>query len=170
MQIKRYRKGFTLLEMMAVIVIMAILAMIALPSYQRYVSKARLEEGRAMLNQTYLWLDKMYNKNSAYKMTKNGAFITNADLPPNKNSGGNTTSYTFSIKKTCASDADNNSDSATFCLIATPDANQLASAGGGKECGTLMVNQAGQFKIQVTKSDGSQEILSTPKHGGVTCF
>lgn len=48
-QIRRSR-GVTLIELMLVIVVMAILAAIALPSYQQYVLKGRRAEAIAALN------------------------------------------------------------------------------------------------------------------------
>src|SRR5574343_135853 len=48
-QIRR-RSGVTLIELMLVVVVVAILAAIALPSYQQYVLKGRRAEAIAALN------------------------------------------------------------------------------------------------------------------------
>lgn len=42
-------QGFTLLELMIVVVIIAILAAIALPSYQKYVQRTRRSDGQSAL-------------------------------------------------------------------------------------------------------------------------
>ena len=45
------KKGFTLIELMIVVAIIAILAMIAVPMYQRYIERARNNAAQAMLQQ-----------------------------------------------------------------------------------------------------------------------
>lgn len=46
---KHISKGFTLIELMICVAIVAALAVIALPSYQAYVAKGRRADGRAAL-------------------------------------------------------------------------------------------------------------------------
>ena len=48
---KALNKGFTLVEVMIVVAIVAILTTIALPSYSRYQEKGRLTTAKAFLNQ-----------------------------------------------------------------------------------------------------------------------
>lgn len=49
MFIKKRAKGFSLLELMAVVAIMGILLAIAVPSYQNYIRKARKSSATALL-------------------------------------------------------------------------------------------------------------------------
>ena len=51
----RKSAGFTLIELMMVIVVMAILAAIALPSYQQYIKRGKITE--ATSNRTYVGFD-----------------------------------------------------------------------------------------------------------------
>ena len=45
----KYKKAFTLIELMIVVAIVAILAMIAVPMYQRYIEQARSNTTRSLL-------------------------------------------------------------------------------------------------------------------------
>ena len=48
---RRHPRGFTLIEVMIVVVIVAILASIAFPSYQRYVLRSHRVEAQALLSE-----------------------------------------------------------------------------------------------------------------------
>gem|GEM_PF-2260550 len=48
------KKGFTLIELMIVVAIIAILAMIAVPMYQRYIERSRNSASQSMLQQIAL--------------------------------------------------------------------------------------------------------------------
>ena len=54
----RPSQGFTLIEAMIVVAIVAILAAIALPSYQEYVRRGHRAEARAGLQQAATWMER----------------------------------------------------------------------------------------------------------------
>jgi len=59
-------RGFTLIELMIVVVIVALLASIALPSYARYVEKARRADAKSALLDAAQRLERCYTQNNTY--------------------------------------------------------------------------------------------------------
>ncbi|SEP85004.1 type IV pilus assembly protein PilE [Ectothiorhodospira magna] len=58
--------GFTLIEVMIVVVIIGILAAIAYPSYLRYIERSHISEGRAALLQAAQWMERRYTQDNRY--------------------------------------------------------------------------------------------------------
>ncbi len=63
---KKDRRGFTLIELLVAMVIIAILAAVALPSYQESVLKAKRAEGRAALMRTMQQQERYYSQKTSY--------------------------------------------------------------------------------------------------------
>lgn len=59
-------KGFTLIEVMIVVVIIGILASIAYPSYQEYVRRGFRAEGQAFLSDVAARQERYFSQNNAY--------------------------------------------------------------------------------------------------------
>jgi type IV pilus assembly protein PilE len=58
--------GFTLIELMIVVAIMAVLVAIGIPSYSSYVLKGKLTEGQTLLSDLQLREEQYYADNRAY--------------------------------------------------------------------------------------------------------
>ena len=64
-------KGFSLVELMVVIAIVAVLTAIALPMYQNYVSKAKIAEAYSFLGSNKAYISE--------QVISNGGFLTNLE-------------------------------------------------------------------------------------------
>ena len=82
------KKGFTLLELIIVIIVIGILASIALPRYMRVTERARVTEAKNMLSTLRNSQIRYYTQHLAYCQV-----IGNLDIEIGNVSGGDTTAY-----------------------------------------------------------------------------
>ncbi len=68
-----HQKGFSLIELMIVLAVVAILAAIAYPSYQDQMNKSRRTDGQAFLLEMATLMEHYYTENNSYA----GATVTN---------------------------------------------------------------------------------------------
>jgi type IV pilus assembly protein PilE len=132
---KQAQQGFTLIELMIAVVVVAILGAVALPSYRSYVQKA--ERGAAksvMLN--------LAQTEERY-FTNNGAYLAFAALPTaapagwQNYSGSSTSSVKYNIAVAAGSIANTGAlISDAYTITATPVATDAL-------CGTLKLDSTG---------------------------
>ena len=85
-------RGFTLIEVMITVAIIAVLASIAIPNYTDYVRRGQIQEGFSQLSQYRVRMEQYYQDNrSYYSATNAAAGNCGAALP----SGGNAQYFTF---------------------------------------------------------------------------
>ncbi|MFV5462986.1 type IV pilin protein [Acinetobacter towneri] len=109
--------GFTLIELMIVVVIMAILAAIALPSYQNYVTRAKIKEAQSNLIALSLSAENMYQRTLSYPEATPATTTTAATKA--KFSSWNPSSSDFKYTYL--------SDKSTYTLTATGETNTKVS-------------------------------------------
>jgi type IV pilus assembly protein PilE len=66
MQMRRYMRGVTLMELMIVVVIIGILAAIAYPNYREFVTRAKRTEARAALLKIATNQERYYLQNNIF--------------------------------------------------------------------------------------------------------
>ncbi|HZX79753.1 MAG TPA: pilin [Lysobacter sp.] len=67
--------GFTLIELMIVVAIIAVLAAIAVPAYQDYIARAQVTEGLALATSAKAGLVDYYNDRGVFPADNNGAHM-----------------------------------------------------------------------------------------------
>ena len=117
-------RGFTLIELMITVAIVAILAAIALPSYQYAVTKSRRTVAQGCLTEAAQKLERWYTTNLTY------ADFPAAQLACSESSNAAHYAVAFSGTPTVTA----------YTVTMTPNAAQAAS---DKDCGTMSINQAG---------------------------
>jgi len=83
------KKGFTLIELVIVVVIVAILTVISGVIYKNHVRKSKMVEGKTLLNTIADALDVYYSENETYYSTQGNSFYNTdntlmIDARPNK--------------------------------------------------------------------------------------
>lgn len=120
-------KGFTLIELMITVAVIAILAAVALPSYQRYVARTQRAAASACLVEMGQFMERVYLTNLRYDQNAGAATAL-----PNTDCRDRTSArYTIALAAVAQR---------TFSLTATPQGAQATIDAG---CGTLSLNQAG---------------------------
>lgn len=126
--------GFTLIELMIVIVIMGILAAIALPAYQEYVRKGKRAEVKATLLEAAQALERHYSLNSTY-LKADGSGLA-AVFPTQSPQSGNA-NYTIAAEGTPTR--------SNYVLRAT-----RAGSMAGDLCGEYQIDQANNQTLDQT--------------------
>ncbi len=121
-------KGFTIFELMIVVLMVAVLAGIALPSYQHVMRKARRAEALETLYRLQIAQEKWRSTHTAYGTLADLGFDTTT-------SSGN---YTLSVTLP-ASPGDQTAYTATATAVA--GTSQVKDKAKGVSCATLTINQ-----------------------------
>ena len=119
--------GFTLIELMIAVAIVAILTAIAYPSYQRYVARTHRDAAAACMSQYAQFMEQFYTANLRY----NGAGFAAPALGC-RQENGLLTRYTVQLRS---------STETTNVIEAAPT--QVQTAAEQPQCGTLSITNTG---------------------------
>lgn len=130
--------GFTLIEVLVAMAVIAILAAIALPSYTEYVNRGRRAEGRTALSQALQQQERFFAANNRYSVFSDAApngFMTSSGEDPGS------AHYALSAAACAGSTQDQ-------CVVISAVPSGMAAPARGSQfidtrCGTLTLSTAG---------------------------
>ncbi len=143
-------RGFTLVELMIVVVIIGILAAIAIPAYQKSVQKSNRSAAKSALLDMASREEKYYSINYQYTNTMAGVYpgsTSTGAISVNAPSSG-TTLYIITAAVTQQSSSSSGVVTpATFTLTAAPQNGQANDA-----CGSFVLTNTGAQSVTGTNS------------------
>ncbi len=129
--------GFTLIELMIVVAIIAIIASIAVPSYQRYVESTRRTVAQGDLLELAQFMERRYTNGYDYREADGSAPALPFTTQPRQ---GATVFYNYGFE--------GNVGRAAFTLQASPVGGQ-----SGDSCGWLRIDEAGVRSSEAGNAD-----------------
>lgn len=120
--------GFTLIELMVVVVILAIVVGIAYPSYRNYMTQTRRSDAQSILTQVSQMQEKFFSNCSRYTMTMNAGTVSACDGLGYANTSSPDGHYQVTIAGTTI--AGSGSIATAFTATATPKAGGLQVGNG----------------------------------------
>ena len=135
----RVSRGFTLIELMVTVAIIAILAAIAIPSYQQYVMKSRRTAAKTALLDLASREEKYYATNNAYTSLANLGY---SNLVGGAVQVPSSSEHYYDITVTLGT------SSGSFTASAAPTGAQASDA-----CGTFQITDLGAQTVTGTDSN-----------------
>lgn len=133
----RQDNGFTLIELMIVVAVVAILSAVAYPSYQDSIRKSRRADAKAALVQLAQFMERNYSLSQCYDKDSAGKSVT---LPFNKSPvDGTNKFYDLSLSAVTQT---------TFTLQAVPAGTQATDV-----CATLEIDNTGARSTTSSRTD-----------------
>ena len=124
----QYRQaGFSMVELLVVLVIMGVLSALALPGYTRYVQRGNRTEVMAALLEAQHFMERYYSANGQYLSPANAVPILPQRLQRIPIQG--TVRYQLSVREATVN---------SYLLQAVPEGSMA-----GDVCGSLTINQTG---------------------------
>lgn len=132
----RPQHGFTLIELMIVVTIVAILAAIAYPSYREFVRRSDRADAKSGLLENAQFLERNFTLSNSYEADSAGNAISASSLPVAQVPRDGTAKYNITL-------AGDDLSASEFVLRAVPTGAQTDDG-----CGTLTLNQQGRKGVE----------------------
>lgn len=130
-------RGFTLIEVLITVVIIALLAGFAMMNYQRYVVRANRVAATGCMMSAAQYMERFYTVNMRYDQSRTGDAPV---LPIAECANDVSGSYVISLASSTAT---------AYSITAVPQGRQAAK---DTECGTIGINARGQKTITGTST------------------
>lgn len=111
-------RGFTLIEMMIVIVIIAVLAAIALPAYSGYITKSKMKAAQSDLVSLGLALENRFQRQLSYPTSTTSTTAATATAAGNNWQASTASDFDFKISA---------ADSTSYTITATGKSGSLSN-------------------------------------------
>lgn len=121
--------GFTLIELMIVLMVVAVLTAVAYPSYSEYVVRTKRAEGKAGLLDAAQSLERNFTNSNTYPSS-----LSAAGVRTHSGDSASKASYTFAIAAGATGTL-----ASSYVLTATPANGQV-----DPKCGNLSIDQLGR--------------------------
>ena len=124
-------KGFTLVELLIVVVIVGILATIGIPSYRDYVRRANRSAAKSVLLQNVQFMERSRTSSNSYALKADGGAMNVNALPATQAPTDGDKKYDIQL---------NNLTVGTYTLVAVP---VVGGSMADDPCGQLSINELG---------------------------
>jgi type IV pilus assembly protein PilE len=125
-------RGFSLIELMIVVVVLAIITTMAVTSYQKQIQKTRRADAKVVLMEAAMFMERNYTETNRFNELPDGSTLARSDLPHTEAPVDSGTKFYdiqfFSGPTTYA-----------FTLEAAPKNAQVKDT----RCGTLRIDETG---------------------------
>jgi len=133
------QQGFTLIELMIVVVIIGVLAAIAYPSYRDYVLRSHRTDAKSALMATAQAMEKFYTEKMTYSAAEIGTANANNIASGTSPDGFYTISFDTNPSGAVCGGSTNTSPSANaYRICAVPTGTQASDS-----CGTFSISNTG---------------------------